>query len=57
MSVLTILGSRNPAGQTAQAAEAFLTGLPKAAAGKRFFLPEMHLERCRQCDDNGWESA
>jgi len=55
MKLLTICGSRNPQGQTARAAEAFLQGA--AAAGvetERIFLPLLKLERCRQCEDNGW---
>jgi len=55
MKVTAILGSRNRKGQTAQAAEAFLGGLEgKKVAIERFFLPTMKIERCRQCDDNGW---
>ena len=50
MKVLVISGSRNPQGQTAKAAKAFLEG----AKGELIFLPPMHIERCRQCDDNGW---
>ena len=55
MKVLTILGSRNPAGQTAQAAEACLAGLaPGTDSEDRVFLPVMKMERCRQCADTGW---
>lgn len=50
-----ICGSRNQHGQTAQAAEALLKGLTKAKNSvERVFLPELKLELCRQCDDNGW---
>lgn len=55
MNVIAILGSRNPEGQTARAADALLEG---AAAGgckcEKVFLPELDIERCRQCDENGW---
>ena len=55
MKILTILGSRNPAGQTAQAAEACLAGLaPGTDSEDRVFLPVMKMERCRQCEDTGW---
>ena len=55
MKVTVVFGSRNPKGQTAQAAEAFLGGLGgKAVSVKRFFLPTMRMERCRQCNDDGW---
>ena len=55
MQLLLISGSRNPTGQTARAAEAVLAGY--AAAGgevARLFLPELAIERCRQCDERGW---
>ncbi|MFH1086893.1 MAG: NAD(P)H-dependent oxidoreductase [Chloroflexota bacterium] len=55
MQLLLISGSRNPAGQTARAAEAVLAGY--AAAGgqaTRLYLPELAIERCRQCDERGW---
>jgi multimeric flavodoxin WrbA len=55
MSVLVILGSRNPAGQTARAAEALCKGLTEAdCPSERVFLPSLGLEQCRQCNDNGW---
>lgn len=55
MKILMLSGSRNPEGQTARAANAILEGF--AAAGgevERVFLPTMRIERCRQCDENGW---
>ena len=55
MKALLISGSRNPEGQTAQAAEAILRGV--AAAGgevERIWLPTLNIERCRQCDARGW---
>ncbi len=55
MKTILICGSRNPNGQTAQAADAVLKGLAKAgASAERVFLPTLKVERCRQCDDNGW---
>ena len=55
MKVLMISGSRNPEGQTARAAQALLTGAESAGAEvELLFLPELAIERCRQCDANGW---
>jgi len=55
MKAIIISGSRNPQGQTAKAARALLEGLrSQGADGELAFLPEMHLERCRQCDPAGW---
>ena len=55
MKFVMISGSRNPAGQTAQAADAVLKGLKTAGASvERVFLPVLNIERCRQCDDDGW---
>ncbi|MHB9034439.1 MAG: flavodoxin family protein [Anaerolineae bacterium] len=55
MQVLLISGARNTAGQTSQASEAIMRGLSSAgAAVDKVFLPTMHIERCRQCEDNGW---
>ena len=50
-----ILGSRNPEGQTARAADALWQGMvSKGSQGEKFFLPEMKIKRCRQCDERGW---
>lgn len=55
MKVLMILGSRNPNGQTARAAEAFLEGIAsEGGQAEKAFLPQMNIERCHQCEDNGW---
>jgi multimeric flavodoxin WrbA len=55
MKIAAVLGSRNPQGQTARAAGALLDGLTaQGATVERFFLPQMKIERCRQCDENGW---
>ena len=55
MKTLIILGSRNPEGQTARAAKAVLEGLTSAGGkGEKVFLPQRKIERCRQCDINGW---
>ena len=55
MKVMVISGSRNPQGQTARAAGALIEGLKAAGAESEIvFLPEMKIERCRQCDEAGW---
>jgi len=55
MKLFVLLGSRNPEGQTARAAEALVQGArERGAEAERAFLPQMKLERCRQCEDNGW---
>lgn len=55
MQVLILSGSRNPQGQTARAIDAFKAGLEeRKAAVETAFLPTLAMERCRQCDDNGW---
>lgn len=55
MNILMISGSRNPKGQTAKAANAIIEGI-KHAGGTAIsvFLPTLKIERCRQCDDDGW---
>ena len=55
MKVIILLGSRNPEGQTARAADAVRKGI-EAAKGQveTVFLPSLQIERCRQCDDSGW---
>lgn len=55
MNVLIISGSRNPNGQTASAGDALLRGVIDAGGScEQVFLPPMNIERCRQCEDNGW---
>ena len=55
MQLLVILGSRNPKGQTARAAEAVIEGYVQAGGtAERVFLPALTIERCRQCEDSGW---
>jgi multimeric flavodoxin WrbA len=55
MNCLIICGSTNPEGQTAQAASAFREGLELAHASvETAFLPSMDVQRCKQCDSNGW---
>ena len=55
MKVVFILGSRNPQGQTARAAEAVLRGVRESGGHtETFLLPEKNIERCRQCGDDGW---
>ena len=55
MNILILSGSRNPQGQTARAIEALRKGISAAGADSAcLFLPELNLERCRQCDADGW---
>lgn len=55
MNLLVLLGSRNPEGQTARAAGALVRGAEaEGAQCEQLFLPEMRVERCRQCDARGW---
>ena len=55
MKTMILLGSRNPTGQTAQAVDAVIRGLSKAGAQcTSTYLPTVRIERCRQCDENGW---
>lgn len=55
MFVLALSGSRNRQGGTARAVDALLRGVARAGAlSDSLFLPEHHLERCRQCNEDGW---
>ena len=55
MNILIISGSRNPEGQTARAAGALLEGASaEGIEGEMIFLPQLTIERCRQCDEDGW---
>jgi len=55
MKAIIISGSRNPEGQTARAANAFLNGFVEGGGeGEIVFLPTLKIERCRQCENSGW---
>jgi multimeric flavodoxin WrbA len=55
MRVIAISGSRNPDGQTASAANALLKGVSEAGGDTAIlFAPTMSIERCRQCESDGW---
>ena len=55
MNILIVSGSRNPEGQTARAVNAVSEGAKEAGSDVELvFLPTLNLERCRQCDQNGW---
>ena len=55
MQILFLSGSRNPEGRTARAINTMRQGVTKAGVNTEcFFLPELTLERCRQCESNGW---
>ena len=55
MKLLILNGARNPEGQTARAAEALAEGARSGGADvEHVLLPTLAIERCRQCDENGW---
>jgi multimeric flavodoxin WrbA len=55
MQILILSGSRNRQGQTARAVNAICKGIADAGAkSETLFLTELNLERCRQCNDDGW---
>ena len=55
MNVVVISGSRNPEGQTALAAKALIEGIEDGGGSAELVsLPPMHVERCRQCENDGW---
>jgi multimeric flavodoxin WrbA len=55
MQLIIISGSRNPEGQTARAAIALAEGAASAGcACETIYLPALQIERCRQCDNDGW---
>jgi NAD(P)H-dependent FMN reductase len=55
MQILILSGSRNREGQTARAIDAIRQGISDAGGESEcLFLPELNLERCRQCDPDGW---
>lgn len=55
MRILIVSGSRNPKGQTARAAAALRDGCESARGDtETVFLPTLRIERCRQCEDDGW---
>jgi multimeric flavodoxin WrbA len=55
MHVLILNGARNPDGQTARAANALADGIAEAGgSADQVLLPTKAIERCRQCNDDGW---
>ena len=55
MKILIVSGSRNLEGRTARAAAALAEGARGAGCEtESLFLPLLNLERCRQCEDDGW---
>ncbi|HEY98074.1 MAG TPA: flavodoxin family protein [Dehalococcoidia bacterium] len=55
MNILILSGSRNREGQTARAIKALCKGIADGgASAETLFLTELTLERCRQCDADGW---
>ena len=54
MRIVMVSGSRNREGRTARSIMAIGKGAAKAGATAEYiFLPELNIERCRQCDADG----
>ena len=55
MQILILSGSRNREGQTARAIKAIQKGISEGKGkSEAIFLTELKLERCRQCEADGW---
>ncbi len=55
MNILIISGSRNPEGRTALLIKALCKGINNAGGKtETIYLPNMKIERCRQCNSDGW---
>jgi len=55
MQILILSGSRNREGQTARAIKAIQKGIGEGKGkSEAIFLTELKLERCRQCEADGW---
>ena len=55
MKIVLLSGSRNRNGQTARAVDAFSRGIADGGGkAEILFLVEFKLERCRQCNNDGW---
>jgi multimeric flavodoxin WrbA len=53
--ILVLSGSRNRQGQTARAINAICSGVSgSGGTSEVLFLTELKLERCRQCEPDGW---
>ena len=55
VKILFLSGSRDRNGRTARAINAIISGAEKVGSNtETYFLPELNLQHCRQCDANGW---
>ena len=55
MKTLVISGSRNPEGRTASLINALCRGITTAGSDSEvIYLPQINIELCRQCNDDGW---
>lgn len=55
MQILILMGTRNHEGRTVRTTDAIIRGITKGGGStERIFLPELAIERCRQCEINGW---
>ena len=54
MNILGLTGSRNPEGKTGLCVKALFDGAGKDHQCEQIFLTAKKIERCIQCDFNGW---
>jgi multimeric flavodoxin WrbA len=55
MEILVLSGSKNSQGKTAEAIAALRKGIAEAGGDSELvFLTALNLERCRQCEADGW---
>ncbi|MFC1862726.1 flavodoxin family protein [Thermodesulfobacteriota bacterium] len=55
MQALVISGSRNPEGRTASLVNSLCRGISAGGGDSEvIFLPQMNIELCMQCNDDGW---
>lgn len=55
MKILILSGSKNRKGKTANAIETIRKGITRAKGkSESVFLTEFNLEKCRQCNPDGW---
>lgn len=54
MKIVAIVGSKNPEGKTSLCVNSFFSEISKQHECEKIILTEKKIERCIQCDFNGW---